>query len=215
MPKEKKITLYSRNGCKMSKTTNIDMTKWNNIRKNRKLRSYSTKYAMEKVEEHDSWRNKKKETIIYERHESPLGFWYMVPKETTDEFGEPKKDPNAIIKKIELLVDGTLYEMEYPTEYHDVKIGIEARPWDILPGYQGIPGHMVNALYRETQKFFDSLESYLKIINVTAVKFKELKKSTMVDLFGITGKPESQPNDIKILSHGFDLKTSFRKAPEK
>ena len=36
----------------------------------------------------------------------------------------------------------------------------------------------------------------------------------MVDLFGYEDGPKIQPNDIKILAHGFDLKESFRKRKE-
>ena len=43
---------------------------------------------------------------------------------------------------------------------------------------------------------------------------EETKKSVMKDLFGNEKGPSVNYNDIKILSHGFDLKQSFRKRKE-
>ena len=38
-----------------------------------------------------------------------------------------------------------------------------------------------------------------------------VKKEIFTDLFGYPDGPKYQTNDEKILAHGFDLKTSFRK----
>jgi hypothetical protein len=39
----------------------------------------------------------------------------------------------------------------------------------------------------------------------------EVKKEIFTDLFGYPDGPKYQTNEEKILAHGFDLKTSFRK----
>lgn len=79
------------------------------------------------------------------------------------------------------------------------------RPWDILPGYTGMPDNMIDALVKEANNFIDICEPYNK----------EIRKEIMTDLFGYPDGPKIQPNNIKILAHGFDLKTSFRKDKEK
>ncbi len=178
------------------------------------------------------WDGKDYETEVV-RLESPLGFWYT-KRIRTVEYHRPLVAPetssglSAVLRFISYLDPGTgtRYTLEYPEALAPgAKIGTDARPWDILPGYQGFPDHFVSDLYREACRFWDTLESATKKMNVSCRldshphkpprNLEEIKKSTMVDLFGISGKPEIQPNNIKILSHGFDLKESFRKRPEK
>jgi len=42
----------------------------------------------------------------------------------------------------------------------------------------------------------------------------DIRKEVLMDLFGDENGPTINYNDIKILSHGFDLKQSFRKRKE-
>jgi hypothetical protein len=78
-----------------------------------------------------------------------------------------------------------------------------------------MPSHFVNDLYRETIKFLDTIENLGESFSsVKYTKWSDVRQDVLRDFFGPSGKPEIQPNDIKILSHGFDLKESFRKRKE-
>jgi hypothetical protein len=100
----------------------------------------------------------------------------------------------------------------------------------VLPGYKGIVEHFITDLYKEVNKFFEVAE-----VNKVAYRIKDrtfgyngtpeeytsdmswiydVKKRVMIDLFGDEKGPTINYNDIKILSHGFDLKESFRKRKE-
>ena len=211
MPKEKKLTYFSRNGVRITKTLYVDMTKESNKRANGCVRVSLTTQTIEKgnpgVKEkaHDEVR----------RRVSKLGFWYNKIIHHGDQIVGKEPDKIAVIMGISLLRDGTRWDMEYPKSYNGVTIGIEARPWDLLPGYQGMPGHFVGDLYREATKFLDTVEGLAESFSSAHYsKWNEVRTDVMKDFFGPTGKPEIQPNDIKILSHGFDLKESFRKRKE-
>ena len=47
------------------------------------------------------------------------------------------------------------------------------------------------------------------------ISFFDLKNKLMVDMFGSIKGPRFQTDEEKILSHGFDLKESFRNRKEK
>lgn len=210
--REKKITLYSCNGIKIEKYANLQN------------RHYGISNGIiSKVIEY-----KQKETDIlpsnvyrkfshyrssYEvKLKSPLGFYYTKTINRNDYAASKVESIEANFKYINVFVDNEKYYLEYPISYKDAKIGIETRPWDILPGYKGIFDHFINSLFDDANKFFniiDDNKNYLKVKN-----FRELKKTTYIDLFGNENGPTVNYNDIKILSHGFDLKESFRKRKE-
>ncbi len=87
------------------------------------------------------------------------------------------------------------------------------RPWDILPGYKGMPDNMINILIKEANRFIDLIFEYKNTFELSLTP-EQYRKSIMIDLFGYEDGPKIQPNNIKILSHGFDLKESFRKRKE-
>ena len=211
MPKEKKLTYFSRNGVRIVKTLYVDMTKDSNKRENGCINVTLTTQTIEKG--NPGVKEKAHDEII--RRASKLGFWYNKIVHHGDRVIGQEPDKNAVIMGISLLRDGTRWTMEYPKSFNGVNLGIDARPWDLLPGYQGMPGHFVNDLYRETTKFLDSVEGLGgSFHSLHHSNWDEVRRDVMKDLFGPTGKPEIQPNDIKILSHGFDLKESFRKRKE-
>lgn len=213
MPKEKKITYFSRNGVRITKTLYIDMTKEVNKRNNGRAEVFLTTQIIEKG--NPGVKVKAQDEVIQKA--SKLGFWYnkIIHRDGYQVIGK-EPDKKAVILGITLLSDGTRYDFEYPKSYEGITPGIEARPWDLLPGYQGMPSHFVNDLYKEIVKFLDTVEGLSKSFSSTQyTKWEDVRRSVMKDLFGPTGKPEVQPNDIKILSHGFDLRESFRKRKEK
>jgi hypothetical protein len=211
MPKEKKITCFSRNGVRITKTLYVDMTKDSNKRANGCIKVSMTSRVIEK----GNPGVKKEAYDEFIRKISDLGFWYNKVIHHGSQIVGQEPDKSSLILEISLLHYGTKWDMEYPKTYNGVNLGIDARPWDLLPGYQGMPSHFVNDLYRETIKFLDTIENLGESFSsVKYTKWSDVRQDVLRDFFGPSGKPEIQPNDIKILSHGFDLKESFRKRKE-
>ena len=209
--KEKSTVLYSRNGIKIERIDYLDLTKYSNqIYQNRFIANTITTTLKNKEDNVEVIPGKPAwEEVI--KHESPLGFYYY-----------------ETIKHV-----ATKQEVKYNNKFGgDVSINKETRPWDILPGYTGIDDHFITDLYKEVNKFFETAE-----VNRVAYRIKErtygykahdeeyakgmswiydVKKQVMIDLFGDVKGPEGliNYNDIKIESHGFDLKESFRKRKE-
>lgn len=211
MPKEKKLTYFSRNGVRITKILYVDMTKDSNKGDNGWVKVSTIAQIIEKG--NPGVKEKAHDEVI--KRASELGFWYNKVIHYSDRIVGQEPDKRALIFTLSLLKNGTRWSMEYPKSYNGVDIGVNARPWDLLPGYQGMPGHFVDDLYREAVKFLDTIEGIGEFFSSTRYSsWDSLRQNIMKDLFGPSGKPEIQPNDIKILSHGFDLKESFRKRKE-
>ena len=208
--REKTITLYSRNGIRILKTENLQ-----NNRQNKK-------WCFEQIERvnviDQAEHNQKAGEYVQIKHESPLGFYYYTREWV---YYDTIKSKGVKYKKYTIWLDTIKYELEYPIKYEapNIKqeINIEMRPWDIMPGYKGMPDNMINALVLEVNKFIDIIFEYKNIIKNSAGIAKtpeQYKKSIMIDIFGYEDGPKIQSNNVKILSHGFDLKESFRKRKE-
>lgn len=204
--REKKITLYSRNGIKIEKNENL-------LKKGYFFRHGSTEKVIERVlieSKERIIRTGKHKYMI--KKESPLGFYYYKPASYYENYSSVEKCMCASFNTIYFQLNDKRYYLEYPTKYKDVCIGIETRPWDILPGYKGIFDHFITDLYKELNKFFDLIEDNNKLLGVENLQL--IKDTTFIDIFGNPKCPSTNYNDIKILSHGFDLKESFRKRKE-
>jgi len=204
--REKKTTLYSRNGIKIEKNENL-------LKKGYIFKHGSTEKVIERVlieSKERIIRTGKREYMV--KKESPLGFYYYKPASYYKNYGSVEKHMCASFKTIYFQLNDKSYYLEYPTKYKDVGIGIETRPWDILPGYKGIFDHFITDLYKELNKFFDLIEDNNKLLGVENLQL--IKDTTFRDIFGNTKGPSTNYNNIKILSHGFDLKESFRKRKE-
>lgn len=208
--REKSRTLYSRNGIRIVKTENLQNNSLN------KKWCFEKAMRVERLENLPEANKRDGSGYVVKRYESPLGFYYT----TTEWVGcdTSKKPKSVTYKKYIIWLDTTKYELEYPTEYSSNNmtqhIDVDMRPWDILPGYNGMPDNMVNALVMEINGFIDLLYEYKKSLDGLNLTPESYRKSIMIDLFGYEDGPKIQPNDIKILSHGFDLKESFRKRKE-
>lgn len=208
--REKARTLYSRNGIRIVKTENLQNNGLN------KKWCFEKAMRVERLENLPEAKKRDGSGYVVKRYESPLGFYYT----TTEWVGcDTNKKPKSVTyKKYIIWLDTTKYELEYPMEYSSNNmtqhIDVDMRPWDILPGYNGMPDNMVNALVREINSFIDLLYEYKKSLDGLNLTPESYRKSIMIDLFGYEDGPKIQPNDIKILSHGFDLKESFRKRKE-
>lgn len=234
--KEKSTVLYSHNGIKIERVDFIDMTKYTNQQNLNVLIENTVKQLLKKKEDKTeviaatpAW-----DEVI--KRESKLGFYYY---ETIHHKKEDAKTifndkyGGATFKKFVFKFSNKRFEMQYPISCGDVVVNKETRPWDILPGYTGTNDHFINDLYKEVLKFFEVAE-----VNRIAYQIKpaeyfgwnknkeaeystdmswiyEVRKRVFIDLFGDEKGPSINYNDIKILSHGFDLKESFRKRKEK
>lgn len=143
---------------------------------------------------------KKSEYVI---KESPLGFYYevyeLVPYEK-----ETKVGVKTIFHHVCITLANETYRIEYPAVCGDVKIGFDARPWDICVGDKSMPEHFIKALKKILDEIF-GLAAPIKHVERT-------KEKVYTELFGnAKGDISPLPNEIKILSHGFDPKESFRK----
>ena len=204
--REKTKTLYSRNGIRIVKVEN--------------LQDHHKRWGLEEISHQERLENvpiyKERGEYVEHRHESPLGFYYIT-KDYEYYEGYESKAKSVTYRKYIIWLNTVKYELEYPFEYiaNNVvqEINIDMRPWDILPGYKGMPDNMINALVKEANKFIDLIFEYKKSFTLQYSP-EEYRKKIMIDLFGYEDGPKIQPNDIKILSHGFDLKTSFRKRKE-
>lgn len=151
------------------------------------------------------------------RKESPLGFYYysrVFPEEHTIL-------PMLKTYSIELICGNTLYGITYPISYNNNSIGTDLRPWQISPTDKSIHDHFVMDLYKLLDDIlhkFDKTGGDLPYIyrryseNTYMDKsIGDIKVILYTDLFGNPKGPRYQTNEEKIVSHGFDLKTSFRK----
>lgn len=148
--------------------------------------------------------------------ESPLGFYYTktVYKRVnhcfkTNEYAE-----------VRVRCDDFDYILTYLRCFDDVKINKETRPWEIVKGDKGIADHFIKSLYDEVEKIFNLIKERKMVIteyfdgyhsDPTKHDFYWLKCKVYEDLFGDKDGLKIQTDSEKILSHGFDLKTSFRK----
>ena len=115
------------------------------------------------------------------------------------------------------------YEIKYYIAYGDTKISHETRPWDIYPGDAIFEEHFITDLEKVLKEIFlsvniDSIDfhsdDYLKIRYQIKENGANVRIKIMKDLFDDKDGYKKQTNESKILSHGFDLKESFRKRKE-
>ena len=137
--------------------------------------------------------------------ESPLGFYYKKKVYTKD-----KPEVQARISNMELRLEiepTTAYSVIYPSSYGSYSIGLEHRPWEIIPGDKEFPDHYIEDLKKEVDKILELAEN-------KGIDTSETRRSIYNDLFGNPKGPRNMTDNEKILSHGFDLKESFRKRKE-
>ena len=134
--------------------------------------------------------------------ESPLGFYYKSNEEVTYEV-EESMSVNVISHSIFIYLYENVYTIKYPISCNDVKIGYDARPWDICIGDMSMPEHFIKALQKTLEDIFSK---------AAPIKhWERTKDKVFTEIFGNTKGYDILPNEIKIVSHGFDPKESFRK----
>lgn len=144
--------------------------------------------------------SKEKEVVL----KSPLGFYYT---KKVQEIEKPEKSDTwtlAVWTWIDR--DKTSYVLSYPIKKNEAEISVETRPWEILNN-ESFPTRLLPILEKE-------LKNGLDIIKDRELA-KEKQKKIFTEIFGYPEGPKFQTDEEKILSHGFDLKESFRKRKEK
>jgi len=134
--------------------------------------------------------------------ESPLGFYYKATEKVNYE-EEVKVGVKISYHTIFVSTYYTEYKIQYPISCNDVKIGFDARPWDIVIGDMSMQEHFIKAL----QKVLDEI-----FVRAVPIKhWERTKEKIYTELFGNPKGYTTVTNEIKIVSHGFDPKESFRK----
>lgn len=164
------------------------------------------------------------------RLKSPLGFYYT--KVIKPEMEPIRSKSITTCKTYRFYTEeGTNYELIYYTSANGASISFDKRPWELLDNEYFEDNYVealidiinkitVDASSKYTHKdfgnhylsrkeggYYNSDYKYEYIIG----SMTEIKKKIFTDLFGYPDGPKRQTNNEKILSHGFDLKTSFRK----
>jgi len=147
--------------------------------------------------------NKKWEKVI---KESPLGFYYNSMEEVEHEVETPVSSKIQYHVVYVYLYDH-YYTITYPVSCNDVKIGFDARPWDICIGDMSMRENFIKALNKILNDIF---VSGAPIKGIARTKDKVYK-----EIFGNTKGYSTVDNEVKIISHGFDPKESFRKVKKK
>lgn len=161
----------------------------------------------------------KKAKPITERVKSPLGFYYtrtIQPQKLVHEKTESKtKHVWSFYNP-----DGK-YELTYYTEYNGTMANVEIHPWNLIDK-KTMEDNFITALLEEITSIIECTKTKQDIELEQPQRNRcigeyhytgnlgEVKRLIFTDLFGYPDGPKYQTNNEKILSHGFDLKTSFR-----
>jgi len=224
--KQKSTILYSRNGIKIERIDYLDMTKWSNAQ----YANSCFKEIIQNVIDNKEFIKGTPEWDEEIKHESPLGFYYYTTIHHSKIEDKVIKDCAYYVKYI-ASYNNTRYEFTYPKTYKDISINKETRPWDILPGYKGMPDHFIQDLYKEINKMLNIWETERIPYRISKASYNAWsrqdekysddmswinieRKNIFLDIFGDENGPSVNYNDINILRHGFDLKESFRKRKE-
>ena len=164
--------------------------------------------------------------------ESPLGFYYTKKvKETIN----VSTDKNSTEKHWYIITanvgGGVYYRLKFLTKCGENEVyprEDSLRPWEIAEGDNMLSGSMLDALVKTLNEFFDTLSKY-KIVfkykhynNIihdwvwapADYQIKSVKNDVYSYMYGNKNGLRVMTDEQKILSHGFDLKTSFRKDKE-
>ena len=179
-------------------------------------------------------RNTKIKTVEREiQKESPLGFYYT--KKIIERIDEStgKKPIEKHWYTVIFNHNGTYYILKFLTACGDniVRQNEDSlRPWEIAEGDHALSDTMLKSLQTQVTNFFEfaaqhkirfvkneyvpNKESYYGgywTWKETPEQLEDIKNTVYEYLYGNKNGLRVQTDEQKILSHGFDLKTSFRK----
>lgn len=151
-----------------------------------------------------------KNDYVTVRKKSKLGFYYF-SKEIVN-----KGALNKEVKEIEInFSNGVSYIITYVSYLNGTSISKELRPWEIAD-YTSMPEHFIFDLKKTLDNILEEIKENKCAIICYDVRsnYKFLKDMLYTDIFGDKVGIRFQTDEEKILSHGFDLKISFRKRKE-
>ena len=209
MARQKDVTLFNKNNIKITRHTDLPET------------SIHTPYIEQKSILSSSGGEFKREDrrfyTIYETKEitleSPLGFYYTKKIQVIKDSGDTTTDKTICVWNF-WLDQKTKISISYITKFGDTGINVETRPWEIADN-TAFEDHLVTDLKKVVDDIIDEFKRFKNINviskNVDITNLGDIKRKIYIDLFGYPEGPKFQTNEEKILSHGFDPKTSFRK----
>lgn len=162
------------------------------------------------------------------KKESPLGFYYTQEITETKHYADRNKGDVSEWTSIIFRHEDTLYRVKFLTRWNDYYVRDtedSIRPWEVHDKDKSLNDNMLNALFNDMENFFKKIKEY----NITTItkstdwrsersryrkNIDEFKYEIYKILFGNKNGIRFQTDTEKILSHGFDLKYSFRKDKE-
>ena len=208
MARQKDVTLFNKNNIKIIRHTDLPET------------SVHTPYIEQKSIFSSSGGEFKRDKRFYIKYEtkeitleSPLGFYYTKKIKVIEDSGDTTTNKTICVWNF-WLDQKTKISISYITEFGDTRINVETRPWEIANN-NVFEDHLVIDLKKTVDDILDEFKrfKFINIItkNVGIINLGDVKRKVYTDLFGYPEGTKFQTNEEKILSHGFDPKTSFRK----
>lgn len=195
MKRNKLETLFNKNHISITKTTKYNpseiLTKGSGC--------ITLSFIGQDTYRNGNW-DKKVNDRDSKKYVSKLGFYYW--KVDREKYKEKQK----LTKVLRIKDKDVEYCLTYVSEFNGTKINKDIRPWLIVEGDKSIEDHFIFDLLKIVEDLFIYAEN-----NINDNTIKKMKDEIFEDLFGDKNGIKFQTNDEKILSHGFDLKTSFRK----
>lgn len=206
MARQKDVTLFNKNNIKITRHTDLPETS-------------NAPYVEQKSILSSSGGEFKRDRwfyTIYETKEitleSPLGFYYTKKIKVIKDSGDTTTDKTICVWNF-WLDQKTKISISYIIKFGDTEINVETRPWEIADN-TAFEDHLVTDLKKVVDDIIDEFKRFKNIEVISNVGIRNLgdiKRKLYTDLFGYPEGPKFQTNEEKILSHGFDPKTSFRK----
>lgn len=168
--------------------------------------------------------------------ESPLGFYYKQTKTEKIDVSTGKKPIARHWYEIVFNYNGTYYRLRFPIKVGENIVSQKEdglRPWEVSENDRALSDHMLKALQKQVSIYFDLMNQYnikfvRKEINPdkrcwmedyyhwyeTSEQIQQIKNEVYEYLYGNKNGLRVMTDEQKIIAHGFDLKTSFRKDKE-
>lgn len=232
MSREKKTTLFSKNHIMVEKIDHIFLPDFIKNQLKEEKGGYCIQYtsnAYSAYQMRDAIEGKKIDKDHVEITKvSPLGFYY---KQTIN-ISRKVEYARRTVMGLEYRYKDTKYKLSFFIAYDDntvSKTEDSIRPWDVVPGDKEFTDNNIKTLTSELEKLFSMIEDngcetvhdkekhwsfYYRRENEPVKKLHDVKREIYSYMFGNPKGMRTQTNEEKILAHGFDLKSSFRKDKE-
>ena len=168
--------------------------------------------------------------------ESPLGFYYKQTKTEKIDIDTGKKPIERHWYEIVFNHNDTYYRLKFPIKVGENVVSRKEdglRPWEVSENDHALSDQMLKALQKQVSIYFDLIDQYkIKFVSKkinpdkrcwmdgyyyweeTSEQIQQIKNEVYEYLYGNKNGLRVMTDEQKILAHGFDLKTSFRKDKE-